>query len=212
MRGKSYLLGSTLIAALGGLLFGFDTAVISGTTTALKKVYDLSDFGVGFAVASALIGTIMGSILVGRPADQIGRRRTLIVIGVLYFVSAVGTAYAWDWYSFLFFRWLGGLGVGGASVVSPMYIAEISPAAYRGRLVAVTQFNIVLGILLAFFSNYLVAKLRTGCHGVAVDVWHGGISGRGVHRAAVLHAVQPALAGVAGTSRRSARRIAAVGE
>jgi MFS transporter, SP family, xylose:H+ symportor len=162
MRGKSYLLGSTLIAALGGLLFGFDTAVISGTTTALKSVYELTPLGVGFAVASALIGTIMGSILVGPPADRIGRRRTLMVVGVLYFVSAVGTAYAWDWYSFLFFRWLGGLGVGGASVVSPMYIAEISPAAYRGRLVAVTQFNIVLGILLAFFSNYLVAGLELG--------------------------------------------------
>ena len=162
MRGKSYLLSSTLIAALGGLLFGFDTAVISGTTTALKEVYDLGSFAMGFTVASALIGTIIGSILVGRPADQIGRRRTLIVIGVLYFVSAVGTAYAWDWYSFLFFRFLGGLGVGGASVVSPMYIAEISPAAYRGRLVAVTQFNIVLGILLAFFSNYLVAELEFG--------------------------------------------------
>jgi SP family xylose:H+ symportor-like MFS transporter len=162
MRGKSYLLSSTLIAALGGLLFGFDTAVISGTTTALKEVYDLGSFSMGFTVASALIGTIIGSILVGRPADQIGRRRTLIVIGVLYFVSAVGTAWAWDWYSFLFFRFLGGLGVGGASVVSPMYIAEISPAAYRGRLVAITQFNIVLGILLAFFSNYLVAALEFG--------------------------------------------------
>jgi len=162
MRGKTYLLGSTLIAALGGLLFGFDTAVISGTTTALKQVYELTAFGVGFSVASALIGTIMGSIAVGVPADRIGRRHTLIVIGVLYFVSAVGTAFAWDWYSFLFFRWLGGLGVGGASVVSPMYIAEISPAAYRGRLVAITQFNIVLGVLLAFFSNYLLARLELG--------------------------------------------------
>lgn len=162
MRGKPYLFLSALIAALGGLLFGFDTAVISGTTSALEQVYQLSKFGVGFSVASALIGTIMGAILVGQPADRLSRRRTLVVIGVLYFVSAVGTAYAWDWYSFLFFRWLGGLGVGGASVVSPMYIAEISPAAWRGRLVAITQFNIVLGILLAFFSNYLIATLDLG--------------------------------------------------
>ncbi len=162
MRGKPYLLLSTLIAALGGLLFGFDTAVISGTGTALRRVYELSENGWGFSVASALIGTIMGSILVGRPADRFSRRRTLVVIGVLYFVSAVGTALAWDWYSFLFFRWLGGLGVGGASVVSPMYIAEISPAASRGRLVAITQFNIVLGILLAFFSNYMIAQLQLG--------------------------------------------------
>ncbi|MHB8864739.1 MAG: sugar porter family MFS transporter [Pirellulaceae bacterium] len=162
MRGKTYLLASALIAALGGLLFGFDTAVISGTTSALQEVYQLGSFATGFTVASALIGTILGSILVGRPADQIGRRRVLIVIGVLYFVSAVGTALAWDWYSFLFFRFLGGLGVGGASVVSPMYIAEISPAASRGRLVAITQLNIVLGILLAFLSNYLVANLDLG--------------------------------------------------
>jgi MFS family permease len=118
--------------------------------------------GTAYLLASALIGTIIGSILVGRPADQIGRRRVLMVIGVFYFISAVGTALAWDWYSFLFFRFLGGLGVGGASVVSPMYIAEISPAAYRGRLVAITQFNIVLGILLAFLSNYVVANLHLG--------------------------------------------------
>ncbi|MCU0959971.1 MAG: sugar porter family MFS transporter [Pirellulaceae bacterium] len=162
MRGKPYLIGCTLIAALGGLLFGFDTAVISGTTTALETVYELGSFALGFTVASALIGTILGAILVGRPADLIGRRRVLMVIGALYLISAVGSALAWDWYSFLFFRFLGGLGVGGASVVSPMYIAEISPAALRGRLVAVTQFNIVLGILLAFFSNYLLAGLDLG--------------------------------------------------
>jgi SP family xylose:H+ symportor-like MFS transporter len=153
---------STVIAALGGLLFGFDTAVISGTTDALQSVYDLTGFGLGFTVASALIGTIVGSLVVGRPADLYGRRRVLFGIAVLYFVSAVGSALAWSWPSFLAFRFLGGLGVGGASVVSPMYIAEISPAPLRGRLVAVTQFNIVLGILLAFFSNYVVAQLDLG--------------------------------------------------
>jgi MFS transporter, SP family, xylose:H+ symportor len=156
------LVASTLIAALGGLLFGFDTAVISGTTGSLRSVYDLSGFGLGFTVASALIGTILGSLVVGRPADAFGRRRVLFAIAILYFVSAVGSALAWDWLSFLFFRFIGGIGVGGASVVSPMYIAEISPAALRGRLVAVTQFNIVLGILLAFFSNYVIAGLGLG--------------------------------------------------
>ena len=153
---------STLIAALGGLLFGFDTAVISGTTEALQSVYDLSGFWLGFTVAGALIGTIVGSLAVGRPADTFGRRRVLFAIALLYLVSAIGSALAWSWESFLFFRFLGGLGVGGASVVSPMYIAEISPAVLRGRLVAVTQFNIVLGILLAYFSNYLVAQLDLG--------------------------------------------------
>lgn len=162
MGKKSYLLGSTIIAALGGLLFGFDTAVISGTTDWLKDVYGLDSWWLGFTVATALIGTIVGSIAVGRPADRYGRRAVLMVIGVLYFVSAVGSALAWGWWSFAFFRFLGGLGVGGASVVSPMYIAEISPTRLRGRLVAITQFNIVFGILVAFFSNYVIAGMDLG--------------------------------------------------
>jgi SP family xylose:H+ symportor-like MFS transporter len=162
LRPTGTLLASTVIAALGGLLFGFDTAVISGTTQALQSVYRLSGFGLGFTVASALIGTILGSVAVGRPADALGRRRVLFAIALLYLVSAAGSALAWSWWSFLAFRFVGGLGVGGASVLSPMYIAEISPAPLRGRLVAVTQFNIVLGILLAFFSNYLIAELALG--------------------------------------------------
>jgi SP family xylose:H+ symportor-like MFS transporter len=162
MANKKYVLLSTIVAALGGLLFGFDTAVISGTTHWLKEVYDLSSFWLGFTVASALIGTIIGAIFVGKPADKYGRRSMLFVLAILYFISAIGSALAWDWYSFLIFRFIGGLGVGGASVVSPMYIAEISPAKYRGRLVAITQFNIVLGILLAFFTNYLIVKLNLG--------------------------------------------------
>jgi len=162
VKTNSFLLRSTIVAALGGLLFGFDTAVISGTTDALTRVFELSSQSLGFTVASALIGTIVGAIGVGRPADALGRRRTLMVLALLFFVSAVGSALAWDWYSFLVFRFLGGLAVGGASVTSPMYIAEISPADLRGRLVAITQFNIVLGILVAFFSNYLIAGLATG--------------------------------------------------
>jgi sugar porter (SP) family MFS transporter len=159
---KRTLLSSTIIAALGGLLFGFDTAVISGTTHWLQDVFNLTSGWLGFTVASALIGTIIGSILVGRPADQIGRRNVLIILAVFYFVSAIGSAIAWNWITFLLFRFLGGLAVGGASVVSPMYIAEISPAKYRGRLVAVTQFNIVFGILVAFFSNYLITTFNLG--------------------------------------------------
>ena len=143
MKSRKYLFTSTIVAALGGLLFGFDTAVISGTTHWLEKTFNLSSFWLGFTVASALIGTIIGSILVSKPADKYGRKNILFVLAALYFISALGSALAWDWYSFLFFRFIGGLGVGGASVVSPMYIAEISPAKMRGRLVAVTQFNIV---------------------------------------------------------------------
>ena len=156
------LLRCSIIAALGGLLFGFDTAVISGTTDHLREVFGLSGSLLGFTVASALIGTILGALFAGRPADRIGRRDSLVWIAVLYLVSAVGSAAAWDWYSFLAFRWLGGLAVGASSVVAPMYIAEISPARLRGRLVAITQFNIVLGILLAYLSNYGVAGLDYG--------------------------------------------------
>ncbi len=156
------LLRCSIIAALGGLLFGFDTAVISGTTDHLREVFNLEGFGLGFTVASALIGTIVGAIFAGFPADRIGRRTTLVWIAFLYFVSAVGSAIAWDWYSFLMFRWLGGLGVGASSVVAPMYIAEISPPQLRGRLVAITQFNIVFGILAAYLSNYSVALMEVG--------------------------------------------------
>lgn len=162
MKVSGFLIRSTIVAALGGLLFGFDTAVISGTIDSLRTVFELSSQTLGFTVASALIGTIIGAICVGWPADRFGRKNTLTVLAVFYFVSAVGSALAWNWYSFLIFRFLGGLAVGGASVVSPMYIAEISPAKVRGRLVAVTQFNIVLGILLAFLSNYIITRLELG--------------------------------------------------
>ena len=180
MKPSGILIRSALIAALGGLLFGFDTAVISGTTGWLKSgmvgeivekmgpfLPSISkegplEFMLGFTVASALIGTILGSILVGKPADALGRRGILFALAVLYFASAVGCSLAWGWWSFVFFRFVGGLAVGGTSVVSPMYIAEISPARYRGRLVAFTQFNIVLGILLAYFSNYVIGRLDLG--------------------------------------------------
>jgi len=170
---KGALLRSALIAALGGLLFGFDTAVISGTEGILKSLFSdtynsLSEiigtpvFWHGFTVASALIGTIIGAIIVGKPADKYGRRTMLKVLGAFYLVSAIGCSLAWGWSSLLIFRLLGGLAVGGSSVVAPMYNAEISPARFRGRMVALTQFNIVFGILLAFLSNYLINSLDIG--------------------------------------------------
>jgi len=162
MKISVFLLRSTVVAALGGLLFGFDTAVISGTTDWLKNTFELTNFWLGFTVSSALIGTIIGAIGIGRPSDILGRRRALSILAVLYFISALGSALAWNWYSFLIFRFIGGLGVGGASVVSPMYTAEISPARYRGRLVAFVQFNIVLGILLAYLSNYIIGIFDLG--------------------------------------------------
>ena len=153
---NTYLLRSTLVAALGGLLFGFDTAVISGATKALADAYQLSPGMLGFTVSSALWGTVLGSLFAGYPSDRYGRRAALRALAVFYVVSAFGCAFAWDWYSLVIFRVIGGLAIGGSSVIGPMYIAEIAPAAKRGRLVALFQFNIVLGILLAYFSNYLV--------------------------------------------------------
>lgn len=153
---------STLVAALGGLLFGFDTAVISGTVGALESVFGLDDFSLGFTVAVALIGTIIGAFGAGKPADVFGRRRVLIILAVFYFVSAIGSAVAQSWIPFLIYRFLGGLAVGGSSVVAPMYIAEIAPSHMRGRLVMANQLNVVTGILLAFLSNYLVAQAMDG--------------------------------------------------
>ena len=162
--GGGILLISAIVAALGSLLFGFDTAVISGTTEALRQVFTLSDNLLGFTVSSALIGTMFGSLLVGRPADWYGRRPVLAMLAVLFVISALGCALAWNWYALLFFRWLGGVAVGGASVVCPMYITEIAPARRRGLLVAVSQLNIVVGVLAAYLSNYLVSRVVGADH------------------------------------------------
>ncbi|MBX3427873.1 MAG: sugar porter family MFS transporter [Pirellulales bacterium] len=166
------LIVSAAVSALGGFLFGFDTVVISGAEQHLASVFApatglspwWSQFWHGFLMASALIGTVVGSICVGKPADSIGRRGVMFWLAILYFISAIGSALAWDWYSLFVFRFIGGLGVGGASVVSPMYIAEISPAKMRGRLVALAQFNIVFGILMAYVSNFAIHKLDLGEH------------------------------------------------
>ena len=151
-----------MVAALGGLLFGFDTAVISGTTSALTQQYQLTPRLLGITVASAIWGTILGAMLAGYPGERFGRRDSLRIMAVLYLVSALGCAFAWDWHSLLIFRFIGGLGVGGSSVLGPMYIAEIAPAKWRGRLVGLFQFNVVFGILLAYFSNYCVTLARFG--------------------------------------------------
>jgi sugar porter (SP) family MFS transporter len=149
---------SALGAALGGLLFGFDTAVISGATEALQSHFALSDPALGFTVASALIGTVIGSLTAGAPADRYGRKRMLLAIAIAYVVSSLGAGLATSWPMLLAFRTLGGLAIGAASVVTPVYIAEVSPTRFRGRLVALNQLNIVLGILIAFLSNYLIAQ------------------------------------------------------
>lgn len=146
-------------AALGGLLFGFDTAVISGATQALQAQFALTDAMLGFTVASALIGTVLGSLVAGAPADRFGRKAVMLTVAIAYVLSSLGTGLAPDLDTFLVFRFMGGLAIGAASVVTPIYIAEVSPARFRGRLVAMNQLNIVLGILIAFLSNYLIAGL-----------------------------------------------------
>ena len=157
-----WLLRGALVAALGGLLFGFDTAVIAGTTRALTSVWSLTPATLGLTVASALWGTVLGSVLAGAPADRYGRLACLRALGLLYVLSALGCAFAWSWPVLLGSRFIGGLAIGGSSVIGPMYIAEIAPASKRGRLVGMFQFNIVFGILLAYLSNFLVAQAGLG--------------------------------------------------
>jgi sugar porter (SP) family MFS transporter len=155
MNNKKLLFWSITVA-MGGFLFGFDTAVISGAEQSIQKLWGLSDGMHGFAVAIALYGTVVGAFFGGIPADKLGRKRTLFWIGVLYLISALGSAVAPDIISFMIFRFIGGLGVGASSVAAPLYIAEIAPREKRGQLVALFQFNIVLGILLAYVSNYFI--------------------------------------------------------
>lgn len=164
MKPKRKVLFAAVTAALGGFLFGFDTAVISGAEQSIQKLFALNGFWQGFTVAIALIGTVVGAFCSGKPSEVYGRKRLLYFIGILYGISAIGSALANGWYEFLLFRFLGGLGVGASSVVSPMYISEISPAKLRGRLVALFQLNVVSGILASFFSNYILA-------GIGAEAW-----------------------------------------
>jgi SP family arabinose:H+ symporter-like MFS transporter len=174
MKLSASILKSAVVAALGGLLFGFDTAVIAGTTHALTEIFHLSPTALGFTVSAALWGTIIGSVTAGIPGDKYGRRDSLRAMAVLYFISALGCALAWNWTALVLFRFVGGLGIGGSSVLGPMYIAEIAPAKLRGRLVGLFQCNVVFGILLAYLSNFIVGTMHLG---VAEWRWKLGIPG-----------------------------------
>lgn len=162
MRPNVNLMKATLTGALGGLLFGFDTVVISGAIDALVRLYHLSPQGKGWTVSIALIGTIVGSLGAGTVGQRLGGRETLRLTAVLYIISAVGGGLAWNWPSLMVFRFIGGLGIGASSVLGPVYIAELSPAKWRGRLVGAFQFNVVLGILVAYTSNYVIRTLHLG--------------------------------------------------
>ena len=146
------------VVAVAGFLFGFDTVVISGANAPIRELWQTSAWFHGtFIMSMALWGTVLGSLFGGKPMDRLGRKPTLLLIGILFTVSAIGSALAWDPYSFSFFRFIGGVGVGASSVAAPAYISEISTAKNRGRLVALYQFNLVFGILIAFLSNYFLS-------------------------------------------------------
>jgi sugar porter (SP) family MFS transporter len=148
--------------AISGLLFGFDTAVIGGINADLREVFQLSAYGMGAAISAALWGTLVGALGAGSPGDRFGSRAVLLWVAILYVVSAIGSAVAWNLESFFFFRFVGGLAIGGSSVLAPVYLSEISPTQRRGFIVGLFQLNIVLGILVAFLSNYIIGQLGFG--------------------------------------------------
>jgi MFS transporter, SP family, arabinose:H+ symporter len=160
MRGP--LIRATLTGALGGLLFGFDTVVISGAIDALVKLYGLSPHQEGFTVAIGLVGTVIGALGAGQVGQRLGSRETLRITAGLFLASAFGCGLAWNWSAFMFFRFVGGLGIGASSVLGPVYIAELAPARWRGRLVAAFQLNVVFGVMVAYVSNFLIHQLNLG--------------------------------------------------
>lgn len=149
----------SVVVALGGFLFGFDTAVISGAEKAIQQYWQLTIFEHGFTISVALIGTVIGSLLGSYPSDKLGRKKTLYLVALAYLIASLGTAFTSSWHLFVLFRFIGGLGVGASSVTAPIYISEIAPPDRRGSLVGLFQFNVVLGILISYLSNYLINQL-----------------------------------------------------
>ena len=155
-----------ITSALAGFLFGFDTVVISGAESKIQQLWSLSGSMHGLAISAALWGTVLGSLIGSIPAAKYGRKKTLVANGVLFVVGAIGSAIAWDVSSFFIFRFIGGIGIGISTIAAPLFISEISPAGDRGKLTGLFQFNIVFGILMAFFSNYIIVHLapeETAC-------------------------------------------------
>ncbi len=159
---NKYLIKATVVGALGGLLFGFDTAVIAGTTEQLTNVFRLTPSLLAWTVSIGLIGTILGALTCGALGQKIGGREALRIMAVLYLLSSIGCAFAWNWDALMVARFVGGIGIGGSSVLGPVYIAELAPAKWRGRMVGMFQINIVIGILLAYLSNYIITTLHLG--------------------------------------------------
>src|SRR6185312_6860973 len=150
------------VATIGGFMFGYDSGVINGTQEGLEKAFNLSKLGTGFNVGAILLGCAVGAFLAGRLADRIGRRSVMIIAAALFIVSALGAGFADSSAVFIVARFIGGLGVGAASVLAPVYISEVTPAAVRGRLSSVQQVMIITGLTGAFLVNYLLAKTAGG--------------------------------------------------
>jgi sugar porter (SP) family MFS transporter len=165
---------ATLTGALGGLLFGFDTVVIAGAIDSLVRLYGLSPQNKGLTVAIGLVGTVIGALGAGQVGQKLGSRETLRITAVLYVLSAAGCGLAWGWSSFMVFRFIGGLGIGASSVLGPVYIAELAPAKWRGRLVAAFQLNVVFGIMVAYTSNYVIRTMHLGA---TEWRWQVGVAG-----------------------------------
>lgn len=159
MKNYFRILSWSVIVSLGGFLFGFDTAVISGVEKTIQSIFNLTSIEHGFTISSALIGTVIGALGVSKPVDKYGRRPLLMVIALVYFLSAIGCAFAFNAASLILFRFIGGLGVGASSVVAPMYISEVAPAKVRGQMTAIFQINVIFGILMAYVSNFLLYDL-----------------------------------------------------
>ena len=192
-RTTFYVVSVTLVAAIGGLIFGFDTAIVAGATRYMKEQFSLDSLQEGWAVAVVLIGCMFGAGLAGPISDRIGRRRFMRISAVLFLVSAAGCALPRTITEFVVFRFVGGLGIGSAAVLSPLYIAEIAPARIRGALVSVNQLAIVTGILLAYFVNWAVRRGRAV--ELALDVRHGRRALGRLLPAAPARPREPALAG-----------------
>jgi len=173
MQLNANLMKATLTGALGGLLFGFDTVVISGAIDALVKLYGLSPHQEGFTVAIGLVGTVIGALSAGHVGQWLGSSETLRITAALFLASAFGCGLAWNWDAFMFFRFVGGLGIGASSVLGPVYIAELAPAKWRGRLVAAFQLNVVFGVMVAYISNYAIRTMNLGA---AEWRWQIGVS------------------------------------
>ncbi|QES90819.1 sugar porter family MFS transporter [Rhizosphaericola mali] len=156
---KNKVFGWSFIVALGGFLFGFDTAVISGAEQAIQQFWHLSPEKHGFTISVALIGTVVGAALGSIPSEKYGRRKTLSAIAFLFLITSIGTAMSTNWYLFILCRFLGGIAVGGSSVTAPIYISEIAPAKSRGKMVGMFQFMVILGILISYFSNYILGRM-----------------------------------------------------